>query len=262
MQLKTVTSFTAISIIGLLASCSSTQSGLPTTTTPQQETSTSQVVTTTTSLATTTTEQATTTAVAPTTTLPPTTIPPTTTTIEKIPALEKPLEVFGRNAKGDQVKALQYRLLDLGFWVDEVDGEYGAVTSQAVMAFQKMYKESHDLKANGKLDENTVNALNTIDTRAVATILEGDLIEVDKGRQLLFIIRGGKTLWVLNTSTGSGKRYTEENKKEGGTITDVAITRRFIQDIQRVVKRVGKGSTWRALPPKILQRRRCHSRVP
>lgn len=35
----------------------------------------------------------------------------------------------------------------------------------------------------------------------------GDLIEVDKQRQVLFVVRGGAVSWVLNTSTGTEKPY-------------------------------------------------------
>lgn len=119
---------------------------------------------------------------------------------------------------------LQNRLLDLGFWLDAADGEYGWLTSQAVMAFQKTYGGVFELKTTGTADEKTVAAMTLIDTRAQGTITAGDLIEVDKGRQVLFIIRGGKTLWVFNTSTGSEKPYTEVNQKQGGTIEGDAVT--------------------------------------
>jgi lipoprotein-anchoring transpeptidase ErfK/SrfK len=45
----------------------------------------------------------------------------------------------------------------------------------------------------------------------------GDLIEVDKTRQLLHVIRGGKTLYTVNTSTGSDIPYTEPDRRNGGT---------------------------------------------
>lgn len=183
----------------------------------------------TTAAATTTTAAATTTTLAPTTTtstLPPTTtttLPPTTT-IAKIPAPAAPLTPLRSGAVGEEVKVLQNRLLDLGFWLDTADGEYGWLTSQAVMAFQKTYGGVFELKPTGRADEKTIAAMTLIDTRVQGTLTDGDLIEVDKGRQVLFIIRGGKTLWAFNTSTGSDKPYTEVNQKEGGTIQGDART--------------------------------------
>jgi peptidoglycan hydrolase-like protein with peptidoglycan-binding domain len=201
--------------------------GPPAPTTVASATTSSTLAVTTTPRPTTTTAPATTTTtVAPTTTLPPTTtttLPPTTT-IAKIPALTAPLTPLRGGAVGEEVKALQNRLLDLGFWLDAADGEYGWLTSQAVMAFQKTYGGVFELKPTGNADEKTEAAMTLIDTRAQGTITTGDLIEVDKGRQVLFIIRGGKTLWVFNTSTGSEKPYTEVNQKQGGTIQGDAVT--------------------------------------
>ncbi len=190
---------------------------------------TATVAVTTTLAPTTTAAPTTTTTVAPTTTttLAPTTtttLPPTTTTIAKIPALAAELTPLRGGAVGEEVKVLQNRLLDLGFWLDDADGQYGWLTSQAVMAFQKTYGGVFELKTTGNADDKTVAAMTLIDTRAQGTITAGDLIEVDKGRQVLFIIRGGKTLWVFNTSTGSEKPYTEVNQKQGGTIKGDAVT--------------------------------------
>jgi lipoprotein-anchoring transpeptidase ErfK/SrfK len=38
----------------------------------------------------------------------------------------------------------------------------------------------------------------------------GTGIEIDKARQLLLVVRGGQVTMILNTSTGSGERYTSE----------------------------------------------------
>ena len=51
---------------------------------------------------------------------------------------------------------MQQRLLDLGFWLSGVDGDYGATTKQAVMAFQKW----SGLERTGKLDQVTADFLN------------------------------------------------------------------------------------------------------
>jgi len=40
------------------------------------------------------------------------------------------------------------------------------------------------------------------------------LVEVDKGRQLLFLVVDGTTLWAFNTSTGSEVPYEAINKKD------------------------------------------------
>jgi lipoprotein-anchoring transpeptidase ErfK/SrfK len=42
------------------------------------------------------------------------------------------------------------------------------------------------------------------------------LIEVDKDRQLLFIIQEANTVWTINVSTGSGIPFKERDKNEWG----------------------------------------------
>lgn len=186
--------------------------------------------------ATTTTVPPSTTTVAPTTTtLPPTTTttvapttttePPTTTTTappapDPVAALETPLAPVSPGRSGAKVVALQVRLNELGFWTEDQDGKYGPVVSQAVMAAQKYY----GLDPTGKADQATVDTLSGVTERAWGTIHEGDLFEVDKTRQLLFIIRGGRTEWILNTSTGSDVPYVEVDQKNGGTTSGDAHT--------------------------------------
>ena len=195
----------------------------PATFPPVVTSTTTTVPATTTAAPTTTTVPATTTTtVAPTTT---TTEPPTTTTVaapvpDPVAALETPLKPSRPGRSGAAVTALQTRLMELGFWTEDTDGKYGPVVTQAVMAAQKYY----GLDPTGTADQATVDVLSGITERAWGTIHEGDLFEVDKTRQLLFIIKGGRTDWVLNTSTGSDVPYTEVDQKNGGTTSGDAHT--------------------------------------
>jgi len=118
------------------------------------------------------------------------------------------------------VARAQQRLLDLGFWLAGTDGNYGLTTSQAVMAFQKW----KGLPRTTAVDEATAIALNTTLCRPVPGVTSGDLVEIDKGHQIMFIIRGGKTVWVVNVSTGGNYFYTATDKKTGEKIEDTAIT--------------------------------------
>ena len=112
-------------------------------------------------------------------------------------------EVLGPGAVGAGVAALQQRLLDMGFWLPAVDGKFGATTTQAVWAFQK----ANDLPRDGKIGPEDQLALNA-GARPTAASTSGDLIEIDKARQLLFVIRGGAVQWAINTSTGSNGTYS------------------------------------------------------
>jgi hypothetical protein len=118
------------------------------------------------------------------------------------------------------VATLQTRLLALGFWNAGADGAYGLTTTQAVMAFQKWKR----LPATTVVDIATASALNTERCRPAAG-RTGDLFEVDKGRQIAYVVRGGKVQYVFNVSTGNGKSYDEEDQRSAGNrVIGVALT--------------------------------------
>jgi peptidoglycan hydrolase-like protein with peptidoglycan-binding domain len=125
--------------------------------------------------------------------------------------MDVPLVAVG-SADGPETSRVQQRLLDLGFWLQSTNGDYGVTTSQAVMAFQKYA----GLDPNSEVDEATAAALNSATTRAYGTANQGTLIEVDKDRQLLFIIQEANTVWTINVSTGSGIPFKERDKNEWG----------------------------------------------
>ena len=170
---------------------------------------------TTTEAATTTTLPPTTTE-APTTTLPPTTTAAPTTTTIPLPSnveiagpADQPMPAVGGHS-GEGTAIVQARLLQLGFWNAGPDGEYGFSTKQAVMAFQKYI----GLPADGLVDQTTADYLTNFVERGHASTDTGTLVEVDKAKQLLFIVQDGKTLWTFNTSTGSEIPYEATNKKD------------------------------------------------
>lgn len=138
--------------------------------------------------------------------------------------------VAAQGASGANVAVAQKRLLDLGFWVQATDGNYGLTTTQAVMAYQKY----NGLSPSGKIDAATAQRLSIPNCRPVSKITSGDLLEVDKGKQLAIFISGGKVQWVVNTSTGGGYFYESEDQVNGGRVTGTAITTNGTFKIYRV----------------------------
>jgi hypothetical protein len=177
--------------------------------------------TTSTSTSTTTTTPTTTTTVAPTTTT--TTLPPT------VPVADPPVEAVGRS-DGSATERAQWRLLELGFWVQEANGNYDLTTQQAVMAFQKYY----GLAADGTLGSDTAAVMSSLTERPRASADAGTLVEIDKSKQLLFFVTDGYTEWILNTSTGSEVAYDEEDKNSPGErqVGD-SVTRVGLHDVYR-----------------------------
>ena len=165
----------------------------------------------------------------PETTLPP---PPTTTipvNIIAVPVADPPIVGVGTSDGADTQRA-QERLLELGFWIQNANGDYGLTTTQAVMAFQKYY----GLITDGVLGDQTAAMMTSVTERPRARADAGTLVEIDKGLQLLFFVIDGKTEWVLNTSTGSEIPYDEPDKNTpDARQTGDSITRNGLHDVYR-----------------------------
>lgn len=167
----------------------------------------------------------------PRTTAPDTTVPETTTTVvnvEVVGPAAVSIVAVGKS-DGPDTKAAQERLLQLGFWPGDVDGEYGFATTQAVMAFQKYL----GLDPSGSLDADTASWLSVFPERARGSADDGTLVEIDKGKQLLFIIQDGRTIWAFNTSTGSEIPYTATNQKTGEPESGDAVTPNGLHRVKR-----------------------------
>ncbi len=62
----------------------------------------------------------------------------------------------------------------------------------------------------------------------------GTLVEVDKAKQLVYIVRDGVTEWVLNASTGSEIPYEEEDQNSPGEIQiGDSVTRTGLFEVYR-----------------------------
>jgi hypothetical protein len=103
-------------------------------------------------------------------------------------------------AKGDRgpsVLALERRLAELRYALRGVDGVYDHDTFEAVLAFQKV----HGLPRTGRVEPSLWRRLATSGVPRAAR--GGDYIEVDKRRQVLFVVRGGQVARVVHVSTGA-----------------------------------------------------------
>jgi hypothetical protein len=130
---------------------------------------------------------------------------------------------------GPYVRQVQQRLSALGYWNGSADGVYGGLTSQAVMALQK----AAGLGRDGVFGPATRRALQN-GVRPQSRI-GGSGIEIDKARQLLLVVRGGRVTMILNTSTGSGQQYTSQGS------TRTALTPAGTFSTFRSVNHLDKG---------------------
>lgn len=99
---------------------------------------------------------------------------------------------------GPAVLMLKERLRELRFALPRVDSGFGYGTYEAVLAFQKVY----GLPRTGRVGPGVWLRL----WRASVPrphVPRGDYIEVDKGRQILMEVRGGRVSGVVHVSTGA-----------------------------------------------------------
>jgi PKD repeat protein len=104
---------------------------------------------------------------------------------------------LARGSRGPSVVALERRLAALHYALRGVDGVYGHDTFEAVLAFQKV----HGLPRTGSVEPWLWRRL----ARAGVprALRGGSYIEVDKTRQVLFVVRNGQVEKVVHVSTGA-----------------------------------------------------------
>ena len=120
---------------------------------------------------------------------------------------------------------LEQHLANLGYDVGPVDGEYDAVTRTAVMAFQKV----HGMERTGEVTPGLTSAVLST-TGMPAPLVPGggaNRVEIDLGRQVLFLYEGDSLSRILPVSSGNGERFCEGGRcREAITPTgDFAIYR-------------------------------------
>lgn len=102
---------------------------------------------------------------------------------------------------GPLVEHLQVRLSDAGFRPGEADGTYGKATYQAVLAFEKF----HGLERDGVFEPRDWDLLDR--EAAVRLRSEPDRIEIDLGKQLLFVVKDDVVENVVGISSGNGGTF-------------------------------------------------------
>ena len=78
------------------------------------------------------------------------------------PAGSTPEPVLRTGSRGEDVKTLQGRLHDLGYYTSEIDGQFGAATKAAVIDFQK----ANGLDADGMVGSETKALLYSVEAKA------------------------------------------------------------------------------------------------
>jgi lipoprotein-anchoring transpeptidase ErfK/SrfK len=101
------------------------------------------------------------------------------------------------------VLALQERLSSLGYWLGAPDANYGDLTRQAVVAFQKV----QGLERDGIAGPAVFAALDAPSAPG-ASSTTGHVMEVDLSTQVVKVVDDGRVSLVLNTATGAAATST------------------------------------------------------
>lgn len=156
----------------------------------------------------------TTAATAPTTTAttapvePPPLTPATTAATAPVTHVPRPPAPpppgLGVGARGPEVLALEQRLVTLHYDPGAVDGVFDSSTAFAVVAFQKV----NGMARSSRATDDVLAALQTATDPAPLVPGGGaGRVEVDVGRQVLFLYQDNALWRILPVSTGSGQRY-------------------------------------------------------
>ena len=129
---------------------------------------------------------------------------PTTSTT----APPAPLPGLGRGDRGAHVAALEKKLSELHYFVGAVDDLYDQNTVYAVTAFQKVT----GMERTGRATDDVVAAVERTTSAPPALVPAGGAtrVEIDLGRQVLFLYEGGNLSTILPVSSGSGARFCSE----------------------------------------------------
>jgi peptidoglycan hydrolase-like protein with peptidoglycan-binding domain len=82
-------------------------------------------------------------------------VPDNVMAVTQDPSAPTPEPVLRTGSRGEEVKTLQSRLMTLGYYSDEIDGQFGGATKAAVMEFQL----ANGLEADGLVGSETAAVL-------------------------------------------------------------------------------------------------------
>ena len=135
-------------------------------------------------------------------TAPPSTAPPTT-------VVAVPPQGLGKGDSGDAVRGVETRLGELRFEVGAVDGMFDDDTEYAVQAFQKLA----GLPRDGRVTQPVVEKLAAASPPPPLVAGGGGTrVEIDLGRQLLFLYESDALSKILTTSTATNQEFCDEGR--------------------------------------------------
>jgi len=110
------------------------------------------------------------------------------------------LPVLSVGSKGNYVRRLEKRLIQLGYVIPAADRSFGVPTRDAMYAFNKIQRRAR----SGVVTKSTWHALANPKKPRPRSRSPRRHIEIDQTRQVIMWVVKGKVKWILHTSTGAG----------------------------------------------------------
>jgi peptidoglycan hydrolase-like protein with peptidoglycan-binding domain len=127
-----------------------------------------------------------------------------TALLVSVAALPVAADPIDADARPNLVQHLQRQLADHGFYRGELDGEYGPMTSQAVMAFHKHLGLERSFTWQPE-DWRLLENLEPVAYRGAPGIV------IDLDAQLLYYHRGPDDVAIIPISSGNGERFVNSS---------------------------------------------------
>ena len=104
---------------------------------------------------------------------------------------------------GDDVKAMQQRLFDLGFQPGPIDGQFGSGTQQALWAYQKLVEGQPSKSPSGVLTNDAWQIMqDQISVQPRRTNSTDTHVEVYLDKQVLVVFKDDKAAFISHISSG------------------------------------------------------------
>lgn len=108
-----------------------------------------------------------------------------------------------KGSYGDEVKAMQQRLTDLGFQPGPIDGQFGTGTEQALWAFEGLVSNLTYTQQTGVLTNELWQTMqDNIVIQPKRTETTATHVEVDLPKQVLVVYDHGKAIFISHISSG------------------------------------------------------------
>ncbi len=142
-----------------------------------------------------------------------------------VPEGALPSEYLQQGDEGPEVQQLQQRLAELGYRPGTADGEFGAATASAVMAFQK----AEGLQRDSIVGPEVLARLENPQAAGPRSDAPGPRVEVDLDRQIMLAIDASGRVTTINVSTGSGREFQSAEPGKGIVVAHTPIGEFVVQ---------------------------------